>query len=299
VYSYAAHPEIRSNYFALCNGLEFACFRTTETEKPVLYFRVGEIDQYWQILQNTLSPDSFQSGKKFTYDKSQLKETKEEFDYLNRPLLGEISVRKQEAKRYFGVNGYFTRQTWNVVSAYIKNFCQLGDTVLDPYGGSGITAVEALINGRKAISIDINPLSVFIMQSLIAPIKLSELMDAYNRVCKEYEKKEPKNENDIEKVLKKYPLPKNLTLPKGSDVNTINELFSKFQMAQLALLKSIIKKETEKNIQLTLLLAFYNTVSVMNRTYHEMPNGGPVNFVMYYRYRIAPDPAIRNIMNVF
>jgi hypothetical protein len=76
VYSYAAHPEIRSNYFALCNGLEFACFRTTETEKPVLYFQVGEIDQYWQTLQNTLSPNSFQSGKTFTHGKNLIKETK-------------------------------------------------------------------------------------------------------------------------------------------------------------------------------------------------------------------------------
>src|SRR6266540_1152220 len=28
VYSYAAHPEIRSTYFALCNGLEFSLYRT-------------------------------------------------------------------------------------------------------------------------------------------------------------------------------------------------------------------------------------------------------------------------------
>lgn len=27
VYSYATHPEIRSNYFALCNGLEFSLLK--------------------------------------------------------------------------------------------------------------------------------------------------------------------------------------------------------------------------------------------------------------------------------
>ncbi|MFN7851018.1 type I restriction enzyme HsdR N-terminal domain-containing protein [Anabaena sp. AL09] len=27
VYSYATHPEIRSNYFALCNGVEFSLFQ--------------------------------------------------------------------------------------------------------------------------------------------------------------------------------------------------------------------------------------------------------------------------------
>ncbi len=36
VYSYATHPEIRSNYFALCNGLEFSLFRTVDTDKPIL-----------------------------------------------------------------------------------------------------------------------------------------------------------------------------------------------------------------------------------------------------------------------
>ncbi len=31
VYSYASHPEIRSTYFALCNGLEFALYRREYT----------------------------------------------------------------------------------------------------------------------------------------------------------------------------------------------------------------------------------------------------------------------------
>jgi len=67
VYSYAAHPEVRSNYFALCNGIEFACFRTNETAKPILYFRIDEIGQYWEALKKILSADSFHSGKKFEY----------------------------------------------------------------------------------------------------------------------------------------------------------------------------------------------------------------------------------------
>ncbi|MDR0569272.1 MAG: type I restriction enzyme HsdR N-terminal domain-containing protein, partial [Spirochaetaceae bacterium] len=50
VFIYAIHPEIRSNYFALCNGLEFAVFRTMETAKPELYFRCEDIDKHWQAL---------------------------------------------------------------------------------------------------------------------------------------------------------------------------------------------------------------------------------------------------------
>jgi len=299
VYMYAAHPEIRSNYFALCNGLEFACYKTTDTAEPILYFRITEIDKHWERLQKILSPQSFQTGKAITYEKPIAVQPAEEFDYLNRPLLREIRVRKQLAKRHFGVNSYFTRQAWDIVSAYIKNFSQAGDTVLDPFGGSGVTAVEALLNDRKAISIDLNPLSVFIMKSLIAPVSLSELSEAYARVCKAYNNRKPTTKKDIKDIIKTCSVPKQMPLPKNSDVGTVTELFTDSQMAQLALLKSIILKEKDKNVRLSLLLVFYNTISVMNRTYHEMPKGGPVNFVMYYRYRIAPAPAVRDIMDVF
>jgi DNA modification methylase len=301
VYSYAAHPEIRSNYFALCNGLEFACFRTTETDQPVIYFRINEINKYWQILQKILSPDSFQSGKTFTYEIKHEINKEQSFDYLKRPLLGEIPVMKQQARRHFGVHGYFTRQSWNVVAEYIKNFSKDGDIVLDPFGGSGVTIVEALMNNRKAISLDINPLSVFIMQSLLAPVKLLELSEAYNMVCEEYKKKEPKNKNDIDKILKTYPLPKRLILPKNSDVETVHELFSKEQMAQLALLKAIIKKQKDKNIRDTLLLVFSSSLNKHNLTFHytQSTGGGDSAAFRYYRYRIAHAPGAMPLSDIF
>jgi hypothetical protein len=123
VYCYAAHPEIRSNYFALCNGLEFVCYRTTDSEKPVLYFHVAEIDDYWASLQKLLSSNSFHTGKTFSYEAAASGESGPAFDYLSRPPLKEMPVvKKQQAKRYFGCNAYFTRQAWDIVAAYIKNF---------------------------------------------------------------------------------------------------------------------------------------------------------------------------------
>lgn len=161
VYSYATHPEIRSNYFSLCNGLEFSVFRTNDTEKPVLFFSIDEIEHHWKDLQLFLSPNSFQVGKNLTYDTTNATAKPTGFDYATRPLLEEIEVKKRAAKRHFGVHGYFTKQTWNVVADYIKNFSKPGDLVLDPFGGSGVTAIEALMNNRKGINIDINPMAVF------------------------------------------------------------------------------------------------------------------------------------------
>ena len=95
-------------------------------------------------------------------------------------MLEGIPVKKQSAKRHFGVHGYFTKQAWNIVAEYIKNFSKPGDLVLDPFGGSGVTAIEAMMNDRKAINIDLNPMAVFMVQSLIAPVKQSELIEAFN-----------------------------------------------------------------------------------------------------------------------
>ena len=297
VFSYAIHPEIRSYYFALCNGLEFACYRTTDTAEPILYFQINDIDNYWEILKKTLSPDSFQTGKIFSYTPEIVKQTETEFDYLKRPLLNEINVRKRAVKRHFGVHGYFTRQSWDIVSAYIKNFSKEGDLILDPFGGSGVTAIEALVNNRKAVNVDINPLAVFLVNSLLAPVEINRLNDAYIKVRDEYIENEPKTKKDFNEILHKYPGPKKLALPKSSDVETVPELFSLGQIAKLALLKAIIKKEKDKNIRDTLLLVFSGMVTRINLTYHTTSqqqgtnvSGGDASAFRYYRYRIAPSP---------
>lgn len=302
VYSYATHPEIRSNYFTLCNGLEFSVFRTAYTDKPVLFFQLENIAAHWDDLKLLLAPTSFQIGKNFVYEPQTTYKTG--FDYNNRTLLEEIPVKKQSAKRHFGVHGYFTKQTWNVVADYIKNFSKPGDLVLDPFGGSGVTAIEALMNNRSAINIDLNPMAVFMVQALVAPVKQSDLTEAFNAVKEEYVKKEPKTDDEIKKALKKYSGPKPLPLPKGSDVDTVDQLFSDKQTAQLGLLKSIILKQSDENIRNSLLLMFSGLVTKVNLTYHTTPTKpqagqGDCSAFRYYRYRIAPRHVDVNVMYYF
>jgi len=304
VFCYAAHREINSSYFALCNGLEFSIFRTNETDVPVLYFSVEEIEKYWSELKSLLSPDRFHFGKTFTYDTTNATAKPTEiFDYSNRPLLEEITPKKQATKRHFGVHGYFTKQVWNVVEAYIKNYSQPGDLILDPFGGSGVTAIESLMNDRKTINIDLNPMAVFIVNSLVAPVKQSEFVESYDKVKKEYLKNEPKTEEEIKKALLKYPYPKGIVLPKGSDVESVEDLFSDKQIAQLAYLKFLINKEKNINIRNSLLLSFSSTVTKINRTYHNSgsrdENAGNAAAFAYYRYRLAKEDIDLNVSNTF
>jgi len=56
-YSYAMHCEIKSVYFALCNGREFALYHVSE-DKPILRFPVIALAAYWENLNNLLSPET-------------------------------------------------------------------------------------------------------------------------------------------------------------------------------------------------------------------------------------------------
>src|SRR6266436_7904137 len=73
-----------------------------------------------------------------------------------------IPAERQSAKRHYGVHPYFTRRPFNVVRQYIQHYSREGDRILDPFGGSGVTAIEAFLSNRIGIQNDINPLANFI-----------------------------------------------------------------------------------------------------------------------------------------
>lgn len=301
VYSYAIHPEIRVELFALCNGREFILFSIQQKE-PILYLHLSEVTHYWDELVKYLAPvkAAAQLPKRL---RNAIGSPDSGFDYLSIiPPLEITEFRKQSAKRHFGVHGYFTKQVWSVVQHYIKTFTQPGDTVVDPFGGSGVTLVESLMLGRKAIHIDINPLSEFIVRNLIEPVDFGALGEAFSRVKTSFEKSAPRTENEIEKALKKYPYPSGAVLPKNSDVETIEQLFTREQLAQLAYLKFLIQKENEK-VRSVLMLMFSGLLNKMNRTYHSSTSrgegGGDSAVFRYYRYRIAPKPAKIDLIKYF
>lgn len=294
-YFYAIHPEIRVDFYALCNGKEFILFHISQSE-AVLYFSLSEIEKHWHDLEKFLSPDAFdKTQKKFEKSKNEIA-----FDYLSRKIPNEIKkVKKQAAKRHFGVNAYFTRQSWDILQTYIRNFTKPNDVVLDSFGGSGVTLIESLMLGRKAIHVDLNPMSIFLVDSVIAPVRLHELNEAFEKVKEKFLENAPQTDEQIKQTLEIYPYPKGYKLPYGSDVKTNEKLFTDKQLAHLALLKHLILQEKDRNIRQSLLLAFYNTVSVCNQTFHDTPKGGGVFFVAYYRYRIAKEPANKNVIDVF
>lgn len=77
---------------------------------------------------------------------------------------------------------YWSRKTWNVVGKYIETYCPKGGIVFDPFAGSGITAIEALRNGRRAIISDLVPIATEIARLTIKPVNDLLLFQAFKRV---------------------------------------------------------------------------------------------------------------------
>ncbi|MFQ6121122.1 MAG: DNA methyltransferase, partial [Methanosarcinales archaeon] len=77
---------------------------------------------------------------------------------------------------------YWARKPHNVVAEYIKKYSEEGEIVLDPFCGSGVTAIESLRLGRKVIAIDINPIATFITRMTAIPINLEEFKKSFEKI---------------------------------------------------------------------------------------------------------------------
>ena len=341
---YAINAEIKAPFYALCNGRTISLFQTS-TQECILELDIEQECKECDSVANALSPNLKLLAQYLTTPLESLKQNlstdskrvkKPDSWYLKRPLPEVIlNPQKRLKARYFGCTAYFTRQSWDIVTQNIKNFTDYGDIVLDPFGGSGVTALEAIMNERIGIHTDLNPLSIFIVKALSAKVNLSELYELSEEILTGFEELRPKSEKEAKEILKNakyYPnalseefgevanqksqdsilwIPKNEILPKGSDVDCVLELFSKKQLAELALLRKLIFKKTtpsgskekriyKRNMRYSLMLGFYNTLKCVNLTFHKSGGGGgDASAFRYYRYRLAPKPTFLNIAEVY
>jgi len=77
---------------------------------------------------------------------------------------------------------FWARKPHNVVGEYIERYSKKGEIVLDPFVGSGVTAIEALKSGRKTIAIDLDPIAIFITRMTLKPINLKKFKEAFNQI---------------------------------------------------------------------------------------------------------------------
>jgi len=227
-----------------------------------------------------------------------------------QPISRAFPAEKAKAWHY-KIHPFYTKQPSNVVGEYIRHFCPEGGLVVDPFCGSGVTAIEALTNRRRTVCIDLDPLAVFITrQTCLAPVDLNAYWEAYRQVEEEIwpiinfvRSVSPKELEDYE--LKEW-YPKDTKIPAYVDqcnAGYVGNLFGRAQIISLAHLRSAIMKISNEQVRELLLFAFSGTldkVSIMYRApEHGKKHGGGSALFMVYRYWVPKQPAHPDVWNAF
>lgn len=99
---------------------------------------------------------------------------------------------KQKLDRY-EMHKYWGKKPSRDLSELINKYSTKNDIVFDPFSGYGVFICESILEGRKAISNDLNPMSNFILKQLLETnVDLTELKKEVNIINKKilpYQKK--------------------------------------------------------------------------------------------------------------
>lgn len=80
---------------------------------------------------------------------------------------------------------YWGKKPHNVWYEYINNYVPMQGVFLDPFGGSGMSSIEAIRSGKKAICLDINPLTSFIFDVLCLEFDQKKFSAVANQLISE------------------------------------------------------------------------------------------------------------------
>jgi len=104
-----------------------------------------------------------------------------EKDDYNPPLYIE-DIKSGKNDPIYNVHMYWTKVPPQGIAKLIQHFTSPGDIILDPFCGSGMTGVAALLTGRHAILIDLSPAATFIAKSYTTPIDPEEFKKAVREI---------------------------------------------------------------------------------------------------------------------
>ncbi|MEK6757607.1 MAG: DNA methyltransferase, partial [Nanoarchaeota archaeon] len=65
---------------------------------------------------------------------------------------------------------YWGKKPNNIFREYIEHYSKNNEIILDAFAGSGVCPLEAIQINRKSVAVDLNPISMFMMEMLATPL---------------------------------------------------------------------------------------------------------------------------------
>lgn len=91
-------------------------------------------------------------------------------------------VRAPRTDPIYNAHGYLTKVPVDAIIPYLESLTEPGDLVVDPFAGSGMTAIAAKITGRNAIVSDISHLGRHIASGYLAEVNEVDIRSASKQV---------------------------------------------------------------------------------------------------------------------
>ena len=84
---------------------------------------------------------------------------------------------------------YWSQKSFNIIDKLIQYLSKEGDTIFDPFMGSGVTILESIKNPlkRKAIGCDVNDMPSFIVNNIINNFQTIDLIEIFDQFEKKLE----------------------------------------------------------------------------------------------------------------
>ena len=106
--------------------------------------------------------------------------------YEHEPFARHIDAGKNTP--IYNAHSYHTKVPYQGITPYIEHYTAPGDVVLDPFCGSGMTGVAAILAGRDAVLNDLSPAAVHIARNYVTPCDSMEFESAFEQLASELAK---------------------------------------------------------------------------------------------------------------
>ncbi|MFX0196225.1 MAG: DNA methyltransferase [Candidatus Hodarchaeota archaeon] len=103
--------------------------------------------------------------------------------YERLPYNENVKVGKNDP--IYNAHSYHTKIPYRGIIPFIEHYTDPGDVILDPFCGSGMTGVAALLcpsGPRKAIMIDLSPAAIHIARNYCTPCDVKSLKKEFERI---------------------------------------------------------------------------------------------------------------------